>query len=153
MVSISEVVREVKSAILEVQDVFKNADLKITKFDVIVRTIFNEKQGIDGGFELGPLSLNLKRTSGELSTNTITVSFIPEELDVELQGDLGGQLIECISLMVKEIELSRANYPDFKYSSSSIEVSFDINEDGKIQVLFGHEHSNSIFHSVIIYFE
>ena len=153
MVSINGIVKEVKSAILEVQDVFKSAGLEITKFDVVVKTIFNVKQGIDGGFGIGPLKLNLKRTSGELSTNTIRVSFIPVELDVELQGNLGGQLIECISLMVKEIELSRANYPDFDYSSSSIEVSFSINEDGKIQVVFGHEHSNSIFHSVIIYFE
>ena len=138
---------------MEVQDYFIDANLKITKFDVIVRTVFSEKQGIKGGFELGPVGLTLQRNSGELSSNTIVVSFIPEELDVELQGDLGSQLIEGIKMMVEEIRLSRINYPEFEYAGSSIEVTFDVNEDGRIQVLFGHEHSSNLFHAVKIHFE
>ena len=153
MISVNQIIQEVKESILETQDRIADLDLQISKFDISIKTIFLEAHGIEGKFSIGPLTLGLKRNVTNTCANTVNLTFKVEELDVELQGNLSERLVEAIVLMTKEIKLALTNYPEFDYLGSSVEVAFDITETGGIQVLFGHEQESNLFHSVTIYFE
>ncbi|MEZ4988267.1 MAG: hypothetical protein R2795_25105 [Saprospiraceae bacterium] len=152
MISARQLASEIKLAINEASEDLQEAGIKITSFDLSLKVIVGKTAGIDASASIGPIKVGASKNSSEEKTTSMNITFIPKELDTELQGSMAEELSKLIVEMAKEIQAVSYEYPEFGYSKSFIELYFVITEKGDIKMLFEYNEESQWVHSIKVYF-
>ncbi|MEM7573239.1 MAG: trypco2 family protein [Bacteroidota bacterium] len=154
MILLEEVVRDIKLALSEAQDLLINKGVVIERVDVEIKTEVVEAKDAELGFKIKCIPLSSGKSRTNSVSNTIRFSFIPEILDVVPQGAVEEALKKSIAATILGVDAGRKNYPVLDINSSMIELVFGVEESGRFTVsVFGAKYTEAELNRISIYFE
>jgi len=145
---LTALVREIKTAIQEVQNQIKNEGYAIAGLDLELKAIVKRTAGVDVKVEL--LSVGVSGSIQQSEVKTITLSLVPKPAEPPMGALLGAQdeLATAISVIAAAVREAAASEPIFALDEASVTLAFGINKEGKLAMVIGAAGAHELSHSM-----
>jgi len=149
---IDHIVGQVKGAILEVDKDAppKGPMLTIEEADLTLTAIATKKGGVDAGFKIFGHDLGFIADRTKANTQTIELKLKPVvEGAMEFGGlDVQEALVNAMRAVRDSVASAAATEPAFTLDEASVELNFEVDDDGKISFFLVGEGKRSAVQTV-----
>jgi hypothetical protein len=145
------VVDQVKKAILEVdKDTPSDGTaLMIKEADLTLSMARTKKAGVDTGFKIFGLDLGVTADRTKADTHTIDLKLKPSADVMELgREDVQQILVDAMRAIRDSVARAAESEPRFALDEASVDLNFQVDDDGTISFIFAGEGKKSNVHTV-----
>lgn len=133
---IDRIVNEVKKAILAVEEDKRDDAPSIKAAQLTLRAIRTEALG--GGFEfkIFGFGIKIKGKVTEADTQTIQLKLVPADAaETFSEEEVSATLVTALRAVRDSAARAAASEPRFKLEEGSIELNFEVTQDGEIEIV------------------
>jgi hypothetical protein len=144
---IDEIIGQVKKAILEVDKDAppSGSQLTIKEADLTLNAINTGKGGVDAGFKIFGHDLGFTADRTKAETHTIELKLKPSAEDAMAFGteDVQAELVNAMRAIRDSVANASASEPRFALDEASVELNFQVDDDGTIKFILVGEGKRS----------
>ncbi|TAJ43814.1 trypco2 family protein [Methanofollis fontis] len=134
--SVVDLVRDVKTAILEAQDRLDERGITISRVDLEVMTAFVTSAGGEIGLKIIPIELSGQYSRSQMNTIHLSLTpLVPEQ--VERISELGSELVRAIEVISTAAHEAPATKPEFLLDHAEVILQFATDVSGHIRLFAG----------------